>query len=237
MNKNYVYKDGKVVIIDENGNQKEVDYYDNLNEVLVKENIIETIEQEIKQLEYEISSSKDLSKFVKWLNILFPFFATTIIATILIWLFSASMGPNSLFTVLSCYGYLSGSGAIFSLCEYIKEKKLVREQKGKETQLEYLEKDLEDLKEEIKQLKLDKTNSKKLEEFSISKVDSKEELKGLREYLTFYYNLGYNEQKYFKYYQQGKVYDKLNRSITDLGIEFINNHFEEKGPTLVKKRK
>lgn len=48
MNKEYIYKDGKALIIDENDNQKTVDYYDNLDEVLVQEDLIEALEEEIK---------------------------------------------------------------------------------------------------------------------------------------------------------------------------------------------
>ncbi len=45
MNKGYVYKDGKVLIIDENGKQKETEYYDNLDEILIKENLIEEMKK------------------------------------------------------------------------------------------------------------------------------------------------------------------------------------------------
>ena len=31
MNKKYIYKDGKALVIDENNNQTTVDYYDNLD--------------------------------------------------------------------------------------------------------------------------------------------------------------------------------------------------------------
>ena len=45
MNKGYVYKDGKVLIIDENVKQKETEYYDNLDEILIKENLIEEMKK------------------------------------------------------------------------------------------------------------------------------------------------------------------------------------------------
>ena len=63
MNKEYVYVDGKVVIEDEKGNKKIDNYTDNLDEVLIQENLIESLEQIIEKLEYEkkpllLSSSK-----------------------------------------------------------------------------------------------------------------------------------------------------------------------------------
>ena len=50
MNKEYTYINGKVIISDENGNKTQSEYYDNLDEVLVKENIIETMEDKIEEL-------------------------------------------------------------------------------------------------------------------------------------------------------------------------------------------
>ena len=59
MNKNYIYMHGKAIINDEMGNQTSIEYYDNLDQVLVKENIIETMEKRIKELENE---SKNYTK-------------------------------------------------------------------------------------------------------------------------------------------------------------------------------
>ena len=50
MNVSYTYIDDKAIIFDENGNQVQVEYYDNLDEVLVQENIVETIENRINKL-------------------------------------------------------------------------------------------------------------------------------------------------------------------------------------------
>ena len=41
MNKGLTYIDGKVIVSDENGNHTQIDYYDNIGNVLVKENLIE----------------------------------------------------------------------------------------------------------------------------------------------------------------------------------------------------
>ncbi len=250
MNREYIYKDGKALIIDENDNQKNVDYYDNLDDVLVQEDVIEVLESEIKQLEEELSSYKKPSKFSRWSWILMPFLIFTFVPLI----FSQIMGPvfgmdrvvnAAIFGSIKAMDLaglimsftFSPFGALLSLKSYIKEKEIDKQLKGKETQLEYSKKELVELKEGLNELKLDKTNSKKTEEFYVSKVDSKEELKKLRNYLIFCYKLGYNEQKYFKYYQQGKLESYLEKTTTDTGIEFINKHFEEKGPTLVKKKK
>ena len=48
MNREYTYVDDKVIIRDENGNQRVVEYCDNLNEILIQENLLEEIENQPK---------------------------------------------------------------------------------------------------------------------------------------------------------------------------------------------
>lgn len=59
MNKSYIYLDGKVIIEDENNNKTLTEYYDNLDEVLIQENLIETMEKRIKELEQEMETYKN----------------------------------------------------------------------------------------------------------------------------------------------------------------------------------
>lgn len=47
---NTIFINDKAIVIDENGNCTQTEYYDNLHNVLVEENLIETIEKEIEDL-------------------------------------------------------------------------------------------------------------------------------------------------------------------------------------------
>lgn len=250
MNKEYIYKDGKALVIDENDNQRTVDYCDNLDDVLVQENLIETMEKEIKNLEKEISGFKKESKFSKYLNILWPFLIFTLGPLAIMPEICNLAGVNQVLN-LPLLGTLDfgiavgilGStafsipGTLMSLANYFKEKRFERDEKGKETQLEYLKKLLVEQKEDLEELKLDKSNTKTSKDFSVSRVDDIEALKKLKNYLSFYYNLGCNEEKYFKYYQKGKLDNHLARFMNEAGIYYANQHFEEKAPTLVKRKK
>ena len=51
-----MYYDGKVLVEDENGNEREVVSCDNIDDILVKENLIETIQNVINALEDSSSS-------------------------------------------------------------------------------------------------------------------------------------------------------------------------------------
>ena len=46
MNKEYTYIDGKAIVEDENGSKRVVEYSEYLDEILVQENIIESMEYE-----------------------------------------------------------------------------------------------------------------------------------------------------------------------------------------------
>lgn len=249
MNKEYIYKDGKALVIDEDNNQKTIDYYDNLDKVLIQEDLIEAMEEEIKKLEKEVSQYKKDSKFSRFIWVWYPFllfaFGPLIMFPIMGNFFGVTDLINtSLFGEMSAGTYLgliaapifAIPGALLTMSLHSKEKRLDKDQKGKETQLEYLKRGLVEERENLEQLKLDKTNSKQTEDFYISMVDSKEMLEGLKNFLNFYYNVGYNEKKYFKYFQQGKLDKYLGKITNDLGIQFANEYFEEKGAVLAKKR-
>ena len=61
MNKEYIYIDDKVEVKDEFGKTKVIDYRDNIEEILIKENIIEQIELEKKKLLNEKKHNKNIS--------------------------------------------------------------------------------------------------------------------------------------------------------------------------------
>lgn len=65
MNEKYVYHNGKALIIDDNGIQREEDYYDNLEDALIKENVIEELEHRKVNLEKELKKIDKKSKHSK----------------------------------------------------------------------------------------------------------------------------------------------------------------------------
>ena len=49
MNKEYILKDGKALIIDDTNIDETIKYYDNLDKVLIKENLVETMEKKLQK--------------------------------------------------------------------------------------------------------------------------------------------------------------------------------------------
>ena len=103
MNNEYIYKDGKVLIRDENDNQTIVDYYDNLDKVLVQENLIELMELELQKIEKELIKYKNMihkNKLSKILHILAPFLIMTFLPLICAPIISNLMGINEIINTI-----------------------------------------------------------------------------------------------------------------------------------------
>ncbi len=62
MNKGYIIIDGKAITCDENGVREPIEYYDNLDQVLVEENVIEELEKKITNLEKELEQYPEVRK-------------------------------------------------------------------------------------------------------------------------------------------------------------------------------
>ena len=54
--------------------------------------------------------------------------------------------------------------------------------------------------------------------------------------MNLLFDLGYNENKYYKYYEKGKLDKKLGKYYDEKEMEVTKEYFEEKGPTLVKRK-
>lgn len=74
MNKEYIYIDGNIILEDEKGNRNPIEYRDNIDEILIQENIIETMENEKQELERKSIRFNKNIKFKKR-DIFFPLVA------------------------------------------------------------------------------------------------------------------------------------------------------------------
>lgn len=223
MNKEYIYIDGKAVIEDEKGKKKVVKHYDNIDEVLIQENLIE-------QLENEIIKLKDETSYTKKNNFLGK---TFLISFILMFLF-VSLGiflSNNILNILTPSSLLSCKTILildFTLICFVSsiqrnnKKTMIAEL----NQLEFLKSKLEFEKNKLNNIK--KINNKsKQETFYVKQIDDKEMLKKLKKELQLHYICSYNEKKYNKYYNNNKLKDKLEDKYSKEDIELIENYLEK----------
>ncbi len=114
-------------------------------------------------------------------------------------------------------------------------KNSIKEEKGINSEIEFLKQQIIIEKQKLFELEKEKTKNREDKRFKSVEVDDLEKLKALKSYLNLYYDLGYNGEKYYKYYLQGKLDNKLCKYYNDVGIELAKEYLEEKVSTLVKK--
>ena len=165
MNQSYIYNNGKVVVLDQYGNQTTVDYCDKLREVLEQENLIEILDSKkwdlvSKQKDYEI----EYENLVKDKNKIIILLAFLSISAVVLGL--PSLGATILESAVYSLGMLSivVIGGIKAKWHISKMKKNILEKKeDAEEKLSKLEKQIELQKQYLEDLKKDKTNTREKE--------------------------------------------------------------------------
>ena len=257
MNKEYVRVDDKVVISTDNGLKAPVEYSDYVQNVLVCENLKEVLDKKLDEVRKEKLKCEDSLKFSKSMSYI-P--ATILMGASVLLPWVSTLGDNHM--VDSVFGDVHSStlammymvpialagGAILSGYSAINYNCNKKDLRGLENQIDYLEELLIDCskildEQQLKNLFDEKFGDKVSE--SVSEEDSKIlKLPGEKELLDWLliseelkacYDIGYNEKKYKKYYDKGILNDKLAKKYTDIGINFVEKHFQEKGPQKVKK--
>lgn len=249
MNRGYAYVNGKVVVSNLIGNMRLGENYANLNDVLAQENLVETVKDKILELEKKSESYKKSNKgrYIPIFLIISAIMTTIVVPLIQWWLEGSNpfmITVNSIFgatnrAVISMLAYsiiLLPMAAYFELSTYIKRKKAKREEKGVNSELEFLKEQLVVEEQKLEELKKEKKREEEDKEFRSLEVDDSSRLDGLKELLEFYYDLGYNIEKYFRCYQQGNLSDELRKNYSNEQIEIAKKYLEEKGHTLVKRK-
>lgn len=246
MNKEYVLIDGKAIIEDEKGNKYIEDYSDKTEEILIQKNLIETMENRIKELEKELKETKEDNKpHIPYIFLAVLLGLVTSIPMIsglagidLLKVSNTIFGPmNEYLIILVTLGItVLPPTILIELLWYKQDKHEKNSRRGDASEYEYLTKRIVKEREKLEQLELEQVKTDEIKGFQVRKVDDLEILKNLRSWLILYNDLGYNGKKYYKYLKQGKLDGKLNEYYTELGIEAAKGYLEEKGPSLVKRK-
>lgn len=250
MYKGYFVNNGRVMVSDENGNYSKCDYSDNLEQILIQKNIIEAIEQEIQMLEeckednippqFDMISLKASGAGA----ILSPFISLFFCGGDLTSNIDTVMGPmNSVafLTLMSIFISVC-AGAGFCICEYSidreKQKEYEETDNAINSELEFLRSQLNVEIEKLNDLEERKVITNKKIENNYSKlIDDSEQLQQLEELMNLYYNFGLNREKYYRYYQNGILIEKLQDKYSDSELQLANNYFQRIEDETVKIKK
>ena len=230
MNKGYTYIDGKVVVSDDQGNQRQIDYYDNLEEVLVEENIIEELYQRLGFVNDLIAEHECDRKNRKPLFLIA--FAILILAIVGIdkIAFNSSISFSTLFGVI---GVGLPMTALFDYYLYCKHKEKTETLNRFEDEKEIIKLQIEQEKEKLHQLEENKTrNNEDLNNKSVN-IDYREKLEKIREFIR---SLKYHTNDYYELYEKGLLEEALGIKYGKEGLEVVKQFLDEQGPKLTRKK-
>lgn len=250
MNKTIIYKDEDALILDEKDNQDMVSNTDNLLEILETENFIELLENTIKEYEENYIPEKKESKLSKLYH-LAPMAIGTLSALFVFEIICQHYGiensvVNTIFGEMTEKAFLFTTmapgltfmGGLLSLMEYNSYVSFKKNRNGERAKAEAAKVELEVQKEKLDELKKDKTLSPENSKSFVKKDIDNEKIKQITSnFLDFYYTVGYNEEKYLRYYEKGILDKKLERRFSDDAIDCIKDYLQDKTTILEKKKK
>lgn len=225
MNKEFIKVDDKIIITNDKGMKRPVNYRDNMEDILISEDIIEEIEKNIPEIKEKLNKLENNKKFIK----IKPF--VIMVCSILIAML-----------ILPIIGVLSLTVPLVSLIA----SKLIYKwdtedyeniKNGLNSQLELLETTLEEENKKLTELINDRTiDNVEKNNYKPKKVDKKL-LEKLRVLLKFYYKCGYYKKEHQEYLEKGILEKKLSSNYSKEEIELVKDHLLGEGPKLRKTNK
>ena len=244
MNKEYFIKEDRVYVQNEKGETKYIPNCDNLDDLLVQENIVESIEKKIEEQEALKTDLKtDISHFnenvINGLAItIMPF-----IATLILKVFGINIPVlNTIFGEVSSTIYTASLIAIGSIIriiyDAIKDHRTNKRNKeiidGANLSLNYL--NTVHLEEELKLNRLKKIKKETInnENKDRTKVIDSPRIKEIENAKVVNYKLGKKFMKYYRSYLSGTLHFVLEKEKDINNMDLYYDLIEEYGPKLVK---
>ena len=241
MNKEVIFENRVVRVKDHNGDTKEVNAVDNLDEILIQENVIEVIEKVIYALENSSNSFKK-NKLRDLFFIPTPIIGTLSVPTIMTYLNAGSLEGyfNTKFGIMEKDKFLALFIAAFIPVAYHMSKNWYNEykedakcEKGRLLALYHLKTNLviqnerlDNLKKDSKEIHINENKKYKLDETVIDI---------LSDHINLYYNLGYNIKEYYEYFRiNGCIPEEVKKDYNDTGVEIIETYLKNNGAKIKK---
>lgn len=237
MNSTYsCFENGKVLVTNENGKQIYIDNYDNIDEILAEENVIESIGKKMNELQdmqkkYEKINKRKFIPIMIIISFIISKFVLPIIFNSFELIIYNSFLSSNLINVLLLSFAVVGDTALF-----LKHKQNIKKQKGINSELFYLEHCLKKENSKMKKL-LRNSKHQKSSKTSINiNVRSSDKIDDINRYLDFYYNIGYNSDRYYNYYINDNVSRIIKKKYTEEDLDLVRDYFENQSNSHVKKK-
>ena len=241
MNKEVIIKDGNVYVKDHLGEERNVSFVDNLDDVLIQENVVEIIEKVI----YALEDSRTTFKKNKLRDISYipaPIISTFTIPTLMMYLNTSSLEGmiNTRFGLVDKQEFLTFFITAFtpyalrmSKTWYQEYKEDAKCEKGRLLALYHLKSNLVLQNERLKNLR---NNSKEMTANEDKKYSLNEDaIDNLQDHINLYYELGYNIKEYYEYFRvNGHLPDEIKSEYKDDGVRIIEEYLRKNGPKIKK---
>lgn len=254
MNKEYIDNKQSIVVIDENGNRTKRGHKENIEEILIQENLIETLENKKDKIKNELNTMKVKKHYLPitpflaetltifWICLVFLLISdnANVLETII-----TNLNQNNIIESIILITFVPITLGVYIDSDYRSYKYKKNHKKGLEKKLEKLEEKIKEEKEYLNSLNNEKekeylnslNNKDNSNKATITRVnDTNQIMLNLDELLDLYYQIGMNEEEYLKYYQTQTLPNKLKGAYTPKEIKEINSYFETQRKSYVKKR-
>ncbi|MBP5683692.1 MAG: hypothetical protein J6X02_00365 [Bacilli bacterium] len=247
MNKEYMMFNGKTIVSTDNDGLKVIPNYENPEEVLKQENLVETIDNLIKVL-LERKENTKLAKvnITKHLSLKICLIAVPLLLGFIFRIIfgldlsfvTTKLGTISLPEYLSiamAYGFIISDFIELTIGRYFDKKDCQRKRDAYDSSIEYLqkrkakeEKILYDMKQHNKVEGENKVNVNSV------KIHDPEALSEIERFILINYRGRLNLKKYYRRYLQGNLQFTLEKEKELNNLDYYIDFIEEKGPKLIK---
>ena len=247
MNKSYIYDNDKVIVIDDKGNDKKIDNNDKINDILVSENVIETLNSKKIKIKEILLKLKDIEKPNKKVFIIdtiksiltyeFVFLLTFLLLTI--W----ELEGEYLSFELASYIIMASMVIVpiidirKHLLNYKKEKQDYQEKVLYKMQYSSINKLLDRERKNLKSLQNNNKIQTKLDKIKVQKVNDLPRLKELRSIFQEMKEISIYSDILSKFYKRGTLENKMHEIHEPLIIELTEKYFDDINNKKIKKKK
>ena len=246
MNKEYYANNDKIIVSNESGELRELPNYDNYQERLNTENIIEELDSTINFEEYmkntyPVDEGKDI-KISKILLNLIIIFAPILIGGMLkdaginlplVYMSSIVMSVPTLASIVLGIGVVLVNG-VKAIKKYKTNKMNKRMRLSYEASIDYLKEVKKEKESKLALLEQDNTITNKTPVIGKVTIDNEELLKDIVKEKDFYRKAGFNLYKYYRHYLDGTLHFVLEKENDINNLDRYIDYIEEKGPKLIK---
>ena len=239
MNMEYYHNYKIVKVRDENGNEREIEYTDNIKDILTCENVIEQAGIEVSKIQKWLNNHEPEKTNSLWFKTM-PIYMPIVVGGITYAASPLVVGDNndlkSIFVISSVCGMTVISG-LASIINSFGNIVSVKEYSGKKAELYAIMEIFKDSIERLEKLNNKKTNvadDYKSNDIILEKLNPDFTLEWLEYYEYLFNSIGYNERKYIKYYNKGILDSKLSQKYNEDDVELAKEYIEDRAKRLRK---